>query len=127
VTQTLTITQQLLAGARYLDIRFAGSVKHGLSIWHGFLEGGSLNNILNEIKLFLEQHTKEFVVLEVVPEFGRDISSSQKNDFLECVKRAFGSKIYPGNDGNGLLNGTDLGTIRQKGWQIAVLLHSRFL
>lgn len=67
LTQSLSVTDQLMSGARYLDIRFAGSANdpNALSIWHGCLEGGSLKDILEEIRNFLKQHPGEFLVLEV--------------------------------------------------------------
>lgn len=39
-TQSLSIMEQMQAGARYLDIRVASGSSRDLSIWHGCLEVG---------------------------------------------------------------------------------------
>jgi hypothetical protein len=129
-TQNLTIPEQLESGARYIDVRFAGASSDAakLSIWHGCLEGGDLEATLNQIKDFLDgpKGQKEFLLLELVPEFGRALSEEQKGIFLKLVKAVFGSKIYPGRDVQGLLQRVTLGELQEQKVQVAVLLHNRF-
>lgn len=128
-TQSLTVTQQLVSGARYLDIRFAGAASDPskLSIWHGCLEGGPLEDILEEIDDFLQQHKGEFVVLELVPEYGRSLTPEQKDIFLQLVKSTFGDKIFPGKNLRGLQERLTLGeVVNDQKRQVAILLHNRF-
>jgi Phosphatidylinositol-specific phospholipase C, X domain len=127
-TQNLTIPEQLRSGARYIDLRFAGASSDAtkLSIWHGCLEGGDLETILNQIKDFLGEHAKEFIVLELVPEFGRSLTDDQKGIFLKLVKSVFGDMLYPGRDVQKLLQQATLGELQEQKKQIVVLLHNRF-
>lgn len=127
-TQNLSVSDQLKSGIRYLDLRYAGASKDNtkLSIWHGCLEGGDLESILQEINAFLEEHPKEFLLLELVPEYGRALSVEQKGIFLKLVQQVLGTKIYPGREVGDLLQRVTLGELHDQKRQVAVLLHSRF-
>lgn len=126
-TQCLDITRQLQSGARYLDLRFAGASADAnqLSIWHGCLEGGNIRAILAEIDGYLKNHRSEFVIVEMVPEFGRDLSSDQKDKLLTIIKHVFGDRIHPGSSFDDLMK-SSLADIVKAGHQVAILLHSRF-
>jgi len=69
-TQSLTVADQLRCGARYLDVRFAGSSRDSgkTSIWHGCLEGADARDVLEDVAEFLDEHKGEFLVLEVCTE-----------------------------------------------------------
>jgi len=53
-TQNCNVHGQLQAGARYLDLRVATTKgdPNGISICHGFLQGGKLKDILQQIVAF---------------------------------------------------------------------------
>ena len=98
-TQNVSVYEQLLRGARYLDLRVAGASQDTASdvyIFHGCLQCVKLENVLKEIKVFLELHPQEFIFLEVVPEYGRLYTDEQKLYTLELVRDTFGDTIYDG-------------------------------
>jgi hypothetical protein len=133
-TQNLSVQDQLLAGARYLDIRVADSKhsskidrdKMSISIWHGCLEGGSLAHVLQEIDDFFENHEQEFVVLELVPEYGRPFSRDARMAMLTSVHQQLGSRTVPADQIKSLLSSWTLKDLAESGKQVVVLLHPRF-
>ena len=62
-TQGHSIADQLRGGVRYFDLRVA---KQGddLVIYHGPINGRPFNNVLNEIKTFIEANPSEFLILD---------------------------------------------------------------
>lgn len=101
-TQNVSVYEQLLSGARYLDLRVAGGSQDGPSdvyIFHGCLKCAKLEHILMEIKTFLQLHPQEFIFVDVVPEYGRMYTDEQKLYTLELVKETFGDIIYDGKFG----------------------------
>ena len=126
--QNLSMQEQLSRGCRYLDIRMAGTgnTPESVDIYHGFLKGGSLKSILQEIKEFLDAHTNEFLILEIVREYGRDMSPEQSKYALDLIQTTFNTKLYKNNPGLiQLLNGKPLKEFVDAGVQVAVLVHPR--
>ena len=66
LTQNVDIYNQLSRGMRYLDVRVASSPSGETAIYHGCLEGGKLQPVLDQCKRFLDEHTGEFLVLDIV-------------------------------------------------------------
>ena len=62
-TQELNITQQLLHGVRYFDLRVAVDKNNRARIVHGLL-GGELDDILQQFKEFLQTHAREVVLVD---------------------------------------------------------------
>ena len=62
ITQKLTIYGQLMAGARYLDIR-AGWENEWRS-YHCHI-GDTIEDILNQVKFFIDRHECEIIILEI--------------------------------------------------------------
>lgn len=62
-TQTYTVTQQLLSGSRYFDLRVH---KKGdeYRIFHSILDGAEFSGVLAEIKGFLLSHPTEILLLD---------------------------------------------------------------
>jgi hypothetical protein len=126
-TQNLSVQDQLLAGARYIDVRLANAKKRkGLSIWHGCLEGGALMEVLEEVEEFLKNHEQEFVVLELVPEYGRAFATDARVDMLKSVHQQLGSRAVPADQVENLLSSWTLKNLAESGKQVVVLLHPRF-
>ena len=123
-TQTVNVLDQLHRGSRYLDIRLGESV-NGINVFHGCLQGTQFERVLEEISTFCNDFPGEFVIIEVVAEYGRTYSSSQKIKTLELVKDVLGDKMY-GEDNKNKLMSTPLKELVLKGKQVCVLLHSRF-
>ena len=98
-TQNVSVYEQLLRGARYLDLRVAGASNTTASdvyIFHGCLKCAKLEVVLEDIKRFLQEHPQEFLFVEVVPEYGRLYTDEQRLYTLELVKDFFGDTIYDG-------------------------------
>ncbi|MCL1142353.1 phosphatidylinositol-specific phospholipase C [Shewanella gaetbuli] len=66
--QTLTITQQLNAGIRFLDLRLR-HINNGFALHHGaYFQNRVFDQALNDIKTFLHENPSEFVFVRVKKE-----------------------------------------------------------
>ncbi|KAL7560023.1 hypothetical protein ACA910_013514 [Epithemia clementina (nom. ined.)] len=128
--QNLTVSEQLEAGIRLLDLRVGshkGSTRHSdVCVWHGSLEGGPFFPILREIDIFVTDHPKEIVVLNLVPEFGVGFLSEQKLLLLKRIYETFGSRLIKASEMSDLMARWTLGDLINKGKQVLVLFHPRF-
>jgi hypothetical protein len=131
-TQNLSLYEQLKAGIRYLDVRVANGSTGGddiLSIWHGCLEGGNLDKSLQGVLDFLQEHTKELVVIELVPEYGKKFSTNQKRCCLDIAQRLLGGseRIIPASQLREIIETKPFGqVISSMSQRVIVLLHNRF-
>jgi hypothetical protein len=123
-TQNVSVQEQLHRGARYLDIRVAGGAKDLVSIWHGCLQGAKLERILEDIQSFTADFPGEFLIVEIVAEYGREFKPEQKKKCLEFVKSTLGKKIYVEDDIKKLMT-TPVKKLTESGKQICVLVHPR--
>ncbi|XP_069826924.1 PI-PLC X domain-containing protein 1 [Dendropsophus ebraccatus] len=94
-TQTLSVTEQLNAGIRYLDLRIAHrpDVSSGLYFVHGLYTSQTVEETLHEIDEWLEQHPQEILVI------GCDNLQSMYPEHHMClikaINRIFGPKLCP--------------------------------
>lgn len=88
ITQSLSIGDQLRAGARYFDLRVC---KSGGELWtyHGSYYGGKLADILDDVAAFLDGGSKEVVFLKF-----RSYASGDRADTVALVKSKLTSKLY---------------------------------
>ena len=95
-TQNLSVLQQLQHGARHLDVRVGGAQHNddSSSVWHGCLAGGPFQLIMDQIASFLQQHDGEFVIVEVVAEYGRPFTPAQKIQCLAILQETLGDKVF---------------------------------
>ena len=121
-TQNVTVLEQLHRGARFLDLRIAGS-GNNVSIFHGCVQGGKFERTLDDIHLFCQDFPGEFVIIEIVAEYGRAFNPLQKQKTLEMLKQSLGDKLYTG-DLDKLMT-TPVKKLVTEGKQIAVILHPR--
>jgi len=121
-TQNVTVLEQLHRGARFLDLRIAGS-GNNVSIFHGCVQGGKFERTLDDIHLFCQDFPGEFVIIEIVAEYGRAFNPLQKQKTLEMLKQSLGDKLYTG-DLDKLMT-TPVKKLVTDGKQIAVILHPR--
>jgi len=119
-TQNVSVVEQLHRGARFLDLRIAGS-GNNVSIFHGCLKGGLFERVLDDITLFCQDFPGEFVIVNVVAEYQRPFTSAQKKKALDIMKQSFGDKLYTEDDLNKLLT-TPLKDLVMEGKQICVVL-----
>nr|AAO92349.1 Ki1 protein [Beta vulgaris] len=66
--QSLSIYEQLVKGARVLDIR----VQEDRRVCHGILKTYSVDVVLDEVEKFLSETKSEIIILEIRTEFGHD-------------------------------------------------------
>ncbi|CAF3306562.1 unnamed protein product [Rotaria socialis] len=97
VTQKETFTEQLQTGIRYFDLRVCNVVSEAsnqtpqFKFTHGLL-GGLVGECLQEINRFLDEHSKEIVLLdfnhfyEFNDQFGHD-------QLLQLIHEIFGKKL----------------------------------
>lgn len=94
-TQTLSVTEQLDTGIRYLDLRIAHrpDVSSNLYFVHGFYTSQTVEEILHEIADWLQQNPREILIL------GCDNLQSMSPEHHMClinfIRRIFGPKICP--------------------------------
>ena len=94
-TQNLSLYEQLKAGIRYLDIRVANGTTGGddvLSIWHGCLEGDNFTNAIRGINDFVQEHTNELIICEIVPEYNKSFNAVQKRHCLDIIRNTIGAE-----------------------------------
>jgi hypothetical protein len=122
-TQNVSVLEQLHRGARFIDLRIAGS-GNNVNVFHGCLQGSKFARLLDDIHLFCQDFPGEFLIVEIVAEYGRAFNPTQKKKALEIVKQSLGDKLYDEDDIKKLMT-TPLKDIVMSGKQICVLLHPR--
>eukprot|EP00980_Cylindrotheca_fusiformis_P016707 scaffold5024_cov136-Cylindrotheca_fusiformis.AAC.36 len=123
--QNVSVLDQLHRGARFLDLRLAESGKT-VNVFHGCLQGAKFDRIVEEVKLFCDDFPGEFVIIELVAEYGRTFNSAQKLNALDSIKEMLGEKLFEDDSVEKLLT-TPIKDLVMKGKQVCVLLHPRFL
>jgi 1-phosphatidylinositol phosphodiesterase len=96
--QDLSISEQLQAGIRYLDVRLQAS-NEGLYVVHGFVnEGQSFKTLLSSVTSFLSNHYSETVLLSVKEEASPRFSMESFDDLLKgyVADKDFRSLFYTG-------------------------------
>ena len=95
-TQNDRVLDQLKRGVRYLDIRVAGSSSSSSSssvfVYHGCLRGGTISSVLQDVTDFVQNHPREVVIIEIVPEYGRAFHQNQRRHTLALVQNTFGDE-----------------------------------
>jgi hypothetical protein len=123
--QNVSVLDQLHRGARFLDLRVAEAGKN-VNIFHGCLQGTKFDRVVEEVKLFCDDFPGEFVIIELVAEYGRTFSSTQKLRALDSIKEMLGEKMFAEDNVDKLLT-TPIKDLVMDGKQVCVLLHPRFL
>ena len=128
--QNLSVLEQLEAGIRLLDLRvggFKGSKRPSdIGVWHGSMQAGPFLPILRQIEMFANAHTKEVLILNLVPEYGVAFASEQKLFLLKQIHETFNSRLITSAEMTHLLSRWTLHDLEQKGKQVIVLFHPRF-
>lgn len=88
--QSLSIYDQLAAGARVLDIR----VQEDRRVCHGILLNYSVDVVIADVKKFLQETQSEIIILEIRTEFGHD----DPPEFDEFLKGQLGEFLIPQDD-----------------------------
>lgn len=89
VTQHSTVYDQLMTGVRYFDFRIA-KLLGVYRMVHG-LYGDAIFDVLDNIKLFLDEHNKEIVILDFQAVF--DCSNDDHLAIIGRLQSLFGSRL----------------------------------
>ena len=93
LTQSLSTTDQLKVGIRYFDLRIASKKNcDGCFYVHG-LYGDSIEKIMKDIKIFLDDHPKEIVLLDLNHFYSLD--EFKHKQFLSLILEILGYKMVP--------------------------------
>jgi 1-phosphatidylinositol phosphodiesterase len=123
--QSLSITQQLTAGVRFLDIRGCLTPKNELIVCHGkFNLGSSVKHVIGECIAFLNAHPTEFILFKLQNENCLASKGTQKSyiEYTSCVRKLIAENpdIFWRNE-SGKDNCPNLGQVRGK-----IVLFDRF-
>jgi hypothetical protein len=96
--QSTRVGEQLRMGARYVDLRSGWDGDQGVWRAHHALEGQAVNEILEEIKVFLVEQPSEVVIVELSHFYG-DPSESEVALLATSTTEIFGRLLapYPGD------------------------------
>ncbi|XP_017271599.1 PI-PLC X domain-containing protein 1-like isoform X2 [Kryptolebias marmoratus] len=100
-TQEVTITEQLNAGVRYLDLRIArkpnDSNPNRLYFHHGLYTHTDVETGLKRINAWAETHPKEVLILSLSHFLGFDknIEAKLHIHLIQFIKDLFGAKLLP--------------------------------
>ena len=90
-TQTMTVYNQLLSGARYLDIR-ARKINGKLVTAHG-LEGASMASVIADLKRFLDERPGEIVIFHVHDSHG--MTQADEEELFALMDANFSGRLAP--------------------------------
>ncbi len=87
ITQRLNVYNQLKAGSRNLDLRYGGrgDQPSDVYIYHGSYRGPQYEDILQQIRRFVDENPSEFVVVTLQRE--QSINESQKQYIVQLVQK----------------------------------------
>ncbi|XP_051568362.1 PI-PLC X domain-containing protein 1 [Myxocyprinus asiaticus] len=95
-TQEDSICNQLDLGIRFFDLRIAHKIKDPDEVFyfaHGIYSLLTVQEALTEVVHWLDQHTKEVVIIALSAFDG--VNLDQHQDLIQFLIRAFGNKICP--------------------------------
>jgi hypothetical protein len=128
-TQAADVTQQLVHGIRYFDLRGAPKIYQNQSNKDKFnatklffvhaLYGPSLSKIVSKVSSFLDAHRKEFVILHF--QHFHAVNEVIASRFLDELIRIFGHKMCPFSPKNAQ---SSLDDLLSKGHQVIVFFPS---
>lgn len=95
LTQSLSLSEQLQAGARYLDVRL--DFDSATSSWRAyhFLFGLQMTDLLEQISTFAKNHPKEIIVVEFGTIYSPAVTAEQKLDYQRKITNTFAGNLIP--------------------------------
>lgn len=92
-TQRLSLYEQLNHGVRFLDVRYGGKSKKAtlkdIRVMHGPFRGNTLIENLDQIRKFLDENPKEFVIARFKEERSKNISDKTRVEISEAIMEKF--------------------------------------
>lgn len=90
ISQNLSITDQLVAGIRYLDLRLCKLANGKQVTCHG-VSGESMDNVINAVANFIKYHDKEIVILDINHVY--DFKTYDIDMLVKQLQAKFGDKL----------------------------------
>eukprot|EP00980_Cylindrotheca_fusiformis_P018460 scaffold6103_cov116-Cylindrotheca_fusiformis.AAC.6 len=119
ITQSLSISEQLQAGARYLDLRI--DYDSATSTWRGFhfLFGLEMTVLLNQISTFAKANPKEIIVIEFGPIYNPEVTDEQREDYKRKITNTFAGNLIPTTTD---LSNVTIGSLQEAGTNIMAVV-----
>lgn len=93
-TQDCSFAEQLERGVRYFDVR-VNYVNDDYVIFHGPVNGAKYSQVLDDIKVFLDENPSEFLILDY-----QKFKNNSQNNAFDMLENAVGSNRLVSNDTN---------------------------
>lgn len=96
LTQSLSLSEQLQAGARFLDLRFDFDAV--TSKWRGYhflWTSLEMVELLQQIATFAKEHPKEVIVLQFGTIYNTAVTAEQKQDYANTITNLFAGQLIP--------------------------------
>lgn len=107
--QSWTVTKQLNAGVRYLDIR-CRPTGTSFAIHHGpFFQNQMFGDVMNEVVNFLNAHPTEAVVMRIQSEHDPEAGSKSFQEIWDAYATTYKNHLFTGTNAN-----ATLGSVRGK-------------
>jgi hypothetical protein len=119
LTQSLSLSEQLQAGVRYLDIRI--DYDSATSSWRGyhFLFGLQMTVLLEQIATFAKDHPKEIILVEFGTIYNPDVTAEQKADYQSKITNTFAGNLIPTSTD---LNTVTIGSLQEAGTNLLAVV-----
>ena len=130
ITQSANASGQLERGARYLDLRIGGVGTRDdgdVRVCHGILTGSNFAPVLREVFAFAEAHPGEFIVIDVVLEYGWNMTGGQREFLLRTVRDVLRGRMITREDRVGWFDpgSVTLGQIAERRKNFLVMVDPR--
>jgi len=107
--QSLDVGEQLERGVRYVDLRAGWDKPSGAWKIHHALTGQLVDEVLEQVKVFLTKHTSEVVIVELSHFFGKP-SEDDVERLAQATQEIFGELVKPFNGDTASLYSMKIGT-----------------
>jgi len=119
VTQSYTFAEQLKAGIRYFDLRITSKPDTvDLFMCHALYADNTVQEHMKEMKLFLDQHPKEVILLDFNHFY--DMTSNHHEHLIDILLSVFGDKLCPLLD----CESTSLQQLWENNLQVIIFYHN---
>jgi hypothetical protein len=121
LTQSLSLSEQLQAGIRYFDLRLDYDPATESFRNSHMLYGLGALELLEQIATFAKNHTKEIIILELLPlEAGADLALETKTDLQRKITNVFAGNLIPSSIE---LQNITVGELQESGTNVMVIAH----
>jgi hypothetical protein len=119
LTQSLSLSEQLQAGVRYLDVRF--DYDSATSSWRSyhFLFGLEMSILLQQIATFAKAHPKEIIIVEFGTIYNPTVTAEQRADYQRKITNIFAGNLIPTSTD---MNTITIGSLQEAGTNVLAVV-----